>query len=860
MATLMMEQYEKIKEKYNDCILMFRLGDFYEMFNEDAKVASRELELTLTGRASGDGERAPMCGVPFHSADSYISRLVSRGYKVAICEQMEEPTKGVKIVRRDVVKVITPGTLTDTNVLSEKENSYLCCIFANEEKTSICFADASTGELLQTSVEKEKATSEVLNELACFNPKEIILSPYARKLYLSDITKRFNTYIGNIPDEFFVFENCRYIIRERLSMDEKKKESLISLREETISVGATLLYLEEMQKVSIEKLLDLKMYSSEQSVGLDMATRRNLEITGTIRENDKKGSLLWVLDKTKTSMGGRLLRLWLEKPLVNISEIEKRHEGVGELRDDFIRREEIREILDGVYDLKRITGRISLKTVTPRDMLSLKNSVSRLAELKEKLSYFSSDILKEQNENIDPLSDIFELLESAISEDAPAHARDGGIIKKGFSTEVDEYKDARDNGSKWLSDMQAEEREKTGIKNLKVGYNKVFGYYIEVSKGQVSLVPDNYIRKQTLVNGERYITEKLKEIERVLLGAEEKLLKLEIYLFEQIRDELYKNLERLKKTADALSVTDVLSSLALVAERMGYTRPKMTKDGVIKITDGRHPVVEKVLKDEMFVPNDTYLDTDENRMMLITGPNMAGKSTYMRQVAVISLMAQAGSFVPAKEASLSVVDNIFTRVGASDDLGAGQSTFMVEMNEVSNILKSATKNSLIIFDEIGRGTSTFDGLSIAWAVAEFVLNKENIGAKTLFATHYHEMTELEESLSGIKNYSVAVKKRGEDITFLRKIVRGSADGSYGIEVAALSGVPKVVLSRAREILNSLEAGERTEVKYDKTEVVKEDSTLAEAIKEELENMDVTTYTPIEALNKLYELSAKAKEI
>lgn len=866
-VTPMMKQYEEIKAKYADCILMFRLGDFYEMFNDDAKIASRELELTLTGRASGGGERAPMCGVPFHSADSYISRLVSRGYKVAICEQMEDPSAAKDIVRRDVIKVITPGTLTDTNVIAEKENNFLACVYSDGEVTSLAFADASTGELMATVIEKEEAAEEVLNELACFNPNEIIFSPYARKLYYSAVTARFEIYSGAVADEFFVFENCRYALKEELELKENQAEQMEENRAYVISVGAILLYLKEMQKVSTSKLCDLKLYSIEQNVGLDMATRRNLEISATMRDKDKRGSLLWVLDKTKTSMGGRLLKQWLEKPLVNIVEIQKRHLGVGELKDNMMRREELIELLDGVYDLKRIIGRISLKSVSPRDLLALRDSAARLPAIKQKLASFTSDILKKQNENIDALEDIYALLSSAISDEAPVYARDGGIIKKGFNEEVDKYQSAKEESSKWLEDIQSEEREKTGIKTLKVGYNKVFGYYIEVSKGQTSQVPNYYVRKQTLVNGERYITDKLKEIEDIIIGAEDKLLKLEIYLFEQIRNHLYENLERLKRTADAIAVIDVLSSLAFVAERQNYCMPEMVKGGEIEITDGRHPVVEKVLKDEMFVPNDTKLDTEQNRLMIITGPNMAGKSTYMRQVALISLMAQAGSFVPATSAKLCVVDNIFTRVGAADDLASGQSTFMVEMNEVSNILKSATKDSLVIFDEIGRGTSTFDGLSIAWAVAEFVADKKKIGAKTLFATHYHEMTELEESAEGIKNYCVAVKKRGDDVTFLRKIIRGCADGSYGIEVAALAGVPKEVLSRAKQILKGLEEnGDAPEAKKNKNALSSAEGQMSlesfetNEIIAELADMDVTTYTPIEALNKLYELSGKAKKM
>ncbi len=864
-VTPMMQQYEEIKKKYSDCILMFRLGDFYEMFNEDAKVASKELELTLTGRASGNGERAPMCGVPFHSADSYISRLVGRGYKVAICEQLEDPTATKNIVARDVIRVVTPGTLTDEKVLKEKENNFLSCVYAVEGETALAFSDVSTGELLATTIKGENLLDGVLNELACFSPKEVVLSPYADKLYKSEIRKRFNTYIPLSIDEYYVKESCSYIIQKELSVSNEASNSLSQSEALMVCVGAILLYMREMQKTSAGKICDLKIYEPKQCVGLDMATRRNLEIVETMRDKEKRGSLLWVLDKTKTSMGGRLLKQWVEKPLINIEQIRRRHESVGELKDNIIARDELLELFDGVYDLKRIIGRIGLSTISPRDMLSLKESARRLPGIKEKLKSFNSSLICAQSDNIDELVDIYDLLESAIDENAPVYARDGGIIKKGFNSTADEYREAKENGSDWLAQIQAEEREKTGIKTLKVGYNKVFGYYIEVSKGQVSLVPDTYIRRQTLVNGERYITEKLKEIENIIIGAQDKLLNLEIYIFEQIKKTLYDNLERLKKTADAIAVLDVLCSLAYVAERQNYCMPEMIESGEIQITDGRHPVVEKMVRDEIFVPNDTTLDTSDNRLMIITGPNMAGKSTYMRQVALISLMAQIGSFVPATSARLGIVDNIFTRVGAADDLASGQSTFMFEMSEVSNILKNATKNSLIIFDEIGRGTSTFDGLAIAWAVAEFVADKKKLGANTLFATHYHEMTELESKLDGIKNYHVAVKKRGEEITFLRKIIKGCADGSYGIEVAALAGVPKEVLQRAKKILGGLEMREAGGDAPKKSQSEKSEQNSFGGIFEnemisELRDMDVTTYTPIEALNKLYELSNKAKQL
>ncbi|MBQ4159292.1 MAG: DNA mismatch repair protein MutS [Clostridia bacterium] len=862
-TTPMMEQYEQIKAQYEDCILFYRLGDFYEMFNEDALIASKELELTLTGRNSGGGERAPMCGVPFHSADSYIARLVGKGYKVAICEQTEDPATTKGLVKRDVIRIITPGTVTDTAVLDDKKNNFLSCIYYSEGEIALVFADITTGELFATKL-KESQENALLSELSSFAPTEIIFSPAAQEKLMAKIALRHDVYMGAKENELFDYATAKQTV---LNAWQVQTLGAVDLTENDIlvcAVGGALRYLFDTQKMQLSKIFSLKVYQIIEYMGIDYNTRRNLELTESMRDKAKRGSLLWVLDKTKTSMGGRLLHQWIDKPLISKDEIESRLSGVEELKGSLVLRDELREIFDGVYDITRIINRISLGSANPRDMLSLKQSLSRLPELKEKLSGCASEIVVRQNRDIDALQDVYTLLEQSIDEEAPAIARDGGIIKKGYHAEIDELRLAETEGKNWLADVQAHEREVTGIKTLKVGYNKVFGYYIEVSKGQVGAVPDYYIRKQTLTNGERYITPKLKEIEDIILGGKDRLLRLELHLFEQIKNCIAGELDRLRQTANAISVLDVLASLAEVADKNGYTKPIIDTDGRIEIKDGRHPVVEKMLKNELFVPNDTILDTDESRLCILTGPNMAGKSTYMRQVALITLMAQIGSFVPAGEAHIGIVDKIFTRVGASDDLSTGQSTFMLEMTEVSAILAGATKNSLVIFDEIGRGTSTYDGLSIAWAVAEYVLSKKKIGAKTLFATHYHEMTTLEEKESGVKNYSIAVKKRGDSITFLRKIIPGGADRSYGIEVAALAGVPNEVTGRAKEILKMLES-ESDEFKPRSNAAAAPEygmqMSLGESVlAEELRRLDVTTLTPIEALNKLYELANKAKEM
>ena len=869
--TPMMKQYEEIKAKHNDCILFFRMGDFYEMFNDDAIKASRELEIVLTGRSAGEDTKAPMCGVPFHSANSYIAKLVSKGYKVAVCEQIQDASEAKGLVERDVVRIITPGTVLDTSLLDEKSNNYLGCVFADEGITALVFADISTGEIYATKILSENK-NEVLNEIARYSPKEILLNYDAKISYEKILSERFGCYVNNLDNEAFAFSAAYEKIMHELDLDDIADINLAGENSVISAAGAVIEYLTDTQKSSLFRALDLIFYQTEQYVDIDVSTRRNLEITETMRDKAKKGSLLWVLDKTRTSMGGRMLKQWVEKPLISPAGISFRQNGVSELLGNMPVRNDIGENLSRVFDIARLINRISLGSATPRDMLSLRESLKRLPELKQCLAGFNSDILKKQMQELDVMADICELLECAVSDEPPVNLRDGGVIKDGYDTRVDEYRNAMSEGTSWLAQIQESEREATGIKTLKVGFNKVFGYYIEVSAGQAKNVPEHYVRKQTLTNGERYITQKLKDIESVIIGAEERLLRLEVHLFEELRTKVASQIERLRKTANAVAVVDVLISFAEVAEQYNYTMPAVDYSGKIIIKDGRHPVVEKMLKSDLFVPNDTMLDEKDNRLCVITGPNMAGKSTYMRQVALIVLMAQIGSFVPAQSAQIGVVDKIFTRVGASDDLSSGQSTFMVEMNEVANILSNATKNSLIIFDEIGRGTSTYDGLSIAWAVVEHVSDKKKIGAKTLFATHYHELTELEDKLDGVKNYCVAAKKRGDDVTFLRKIIRGGADGSYGIEVAAIAGVSGDVIRRAKQILKSLEESDINRTDNVKMKIKAADKSEADdaqigfesinnnIIIEELKRMDITTYTPIEALNMLNGLINRAREL
>ena len=859
-VTPMMQQYLKTKEEYPDCILFYRLGDFYEMFFDDAIKASRELEITLTGKDCGLSERAPMCGVPFHSASVYIAKLIERGFKVAICEQVEDPKLAKGIVKREVIRVVTPGTVVDEELLDEKTNNYLAVIYGEKGGYGFAVSDISTGEIYTTQFTGD---DEALSEIARYEPKEILINADAMQRIGGQIELRFHVTPDECTDEFFENDYYESKILNQFSKASLDEIGIAGKKYAMYAVGAMLTYLEHTQKTSLAYLNTITAYELNQYMDLDINTRRNLEITETMRDKTKRGSLLWVLDYTQTSMGARLLKQWVEKPLINPLEINKRLYSVKELSDNIMLRDELAGVLSDMRDISRIISRVSLGTVTPRDFVALKTTLLKLPELEYTLSSVKSPMLSEMKKDFDLMEDVADLLSRGIADEPPALLRDGDVIKEGFNEEIDNLRLAMRDGKSWLAAVENEEKEKTGISKLKVGYNKVFGYYIEVTKSFIKDVPDYYIRKQTLANCERYITPKLKEIENTILGASERVLSLEAHVFEEIRAAVANEIERLKRAATIIAKTDVLLSLATAAAKNNFTMPEISDNGKIEIKDGRHPVVERMLKGSMFVPNDTTLNTDGDRMLIITGPNMAGKSTYMRQVALITLMAQIGSFVPASSARIGIVDKIFTRVGASDDIASGQSTFMLEMNEVSHILKNATANSLIILDEIGRGTSTFDGLSIAWAVVEYIHNKRKIGAKTLFATHYHELTDLEEELDGVKNYRIAVKKRGDDITFLRKIVRGGTDDSYGIEVAALAGVPKEVINGAKKILGKIENDEvvieHKAKPIEETNQIGFGDTVASEIADELRTMDVTTFTPIEAMNKLFELSNKAKE-
>jgi len=865
--TPMMQQYLDIKEKYSDCILFFRLGDFYEMFFEDAETASRELEITLTGRNCGLDERAPMCGVPFHSAESYISRLIKKGYKVAICEQVEDPSKAKGLVDRQVVKVITPGTVIDSSTLDEKKNNYLMCIYKKGYYFGLSVTDISTGELYSTQISWGNTFNKLMDEIAKYSPAEIIANPelVGDKKLLAQIRTRCGAFISPCGDHYFTRENVRDRLADRFKNNEILSESFSFA---AFSAAALLQYLEETQKAALKHIQTLNLYRIDEYMVLDSFTRRNLELTETMREKSRKGTLLWVLDRTMTSMGGRTLRKWIEQPLIRIDDINDRLDAVAELTDKFMVRSEIREILKKVYDIERLMSRIILGNVNGRDLISLKSSLGRVPGIRTLLEDCSSSLIKRKLEQLDPLEDIYELIDKSIEEEPPVTIREGNIIKKGYNEEVDRLREASTKGKVWIAELENRERARTGIKNLRISYNKVFGYYIEVTKSNLSLVPEDYIRKQTLVGCERYITDELKKIEDTILGAEEKVVQLEYDLFMEIKGRIVNEVERIKNTASALSEIDALCSLAEVADRENYCKPDVNTNDVINIKDGRHPVVEKMLGQGEFVPNDVYLDLDENRISIITGPNMAGKSTYMRQTALIVLMAQIGSFVPASFAQIGITDRIFTRVGASDDLAAGQSTFMIEMSEVANILRNASERSLIILDEIGRGTSTFDGLSIAWAVIEYISSGQ-LGSRTMFATHYHELTELEGKIKGIKNYCIAVEEKGEDIIFLRKIKRGGADGSYGIQVARLAGVPQPVIDRAKEILAELEDADiskketRTrrgrkpiEGQIDIFETLGASRVDSEIINE-LKSIDISSITPIDAMNILYRLQKKA---
>ena len=864
--TPMMKQYLEIKKEYQDTILMFRLGDFYEMFFEDAKTASRELELVLTGRDCGQKERAPMCGVPFHSVDSYIARLVSRGYKVAICEQTEDPATAKGIVKRDVIRVLTPGTVIESSMLDESKNNFLCSIWLNGKSAGVCFADVSTGELSLTQLDSKSVGNEVVNELGRYMPTEI---RYNSAVVKDDkirefIKNRIECTADSIDEEKVNVDYCRQIITNHF------KKSLTELGieesdEAICALGATIDYLTEVQKSGLDNIREIDFYSENQFMKIDFSSRRNLELTETMRNRERRGTLLWVLDKTKTAMGKRLVRNWIEQPLVNLAKITKRHNAVNELFSDSVLLDNETAAISDVSDMERLMARIVYETANAKELRSLLSTIRLLPDIKSGISECKSALLGETCKNIDLLNDVAELIDSAIQEDPPFTVREGDMIKDGFNAELDELRDIVHNGKGYIAAIQQTEQEKTGIKKLKIGYNRVFGYYIEVPNAFKELVPEEYIRKQTLANCERYITSELKDLESKVLGAQERIVKLEYEIFVQVRGKVADELYRIQKTAHAVATVDALCSFARVALQNDYTCPIMTDGNEIIIKDGRHPVVEKMMKDTPFVPNDTILDCKENRCAIITGPNMAGKSTYMRQVALIVLMAQCGSFVPASSAQIGLVDSIFTRVGASDDLASGQSTFMVEMSEVANILKNATKNSLLIFDEIGRGTSTFDGMSIARAVLEYTADPKKLGAKTLFATHYHELTELENEIDGTKNYNISVKKRGDDITFLRRIVRGGADGSYGIEVAKLAGVPNTVVNRAKDILKELEEKGavtviRTVEKNDDDMQISFASNEGNEIVDELKTIDINTLTPIEALQKLYELKNRADRL
>mgnify|MGYP002559619446 FL=1 len=863
----MMQRYLETKKEYEDCILFYRLGDFYEMFFDDAITASRELELTLTGKDCGQEERAPMCGIPHHAAEIYVSRLIAKGYKVAICEQLEDPKKTKGIVKRGVIRVVTPGTLVDSNMLEERKNNYIMSIFKTGIYFGISVCDISTGEFYSAEIKEQNNFPTLLDEIARYTPSELVVNSMMANCEeeMSKIKERFeNVYVTKFNDKFFKTELNNIDLRFNIVDNEGKK--LENIKEKTLivaSINALVEYIEETQKTSLDHINKITIYNLSKYMALDINARRNLELTEKMRDKSKKGTLLWVLDKTSTSMGGRLLRRWLNDPLIDVKEINKRLNAVKELKDDLMLRGEIIENLKKVYDIERLAGKMAYGNANARDMVTLKNSLMKLPEVKQILTNCKSELLRELYENLDELQDIYQLIETSIVDDPPMTIKDGGIIKLGYDEEIDKLKTAQTEGKNWLIALEAEEKEKTGIKNLKIGFNKVFGYFIEVTKSNLDQVPERYIRKQTLTNAERYITEELKNLENQILGAEEKVVNLEYDAFVQIRELIAKNVVRLQKTSEVVSSLDVISSFAQVAEDMNYCMPEVNSEGQIDIKGGRHPVIEKILGAGSFVENDTYLDKEENRLAIITGPNMAGKSTYMRQVALITLMAQVGSFVPATSAKIGVVDKIFTRVGASDDLSMGQSTFMVEMMEVANILNEATSNSLVILDEIGRGTSTYDGLSIAWAVAEYIADKEKCGAKTLFATHYHELTELENKLEGIKNYSIAVKEKGEDIIFLRKIVEGGTDESYGIHVARLAGVPKIVTKKANEILRSLERKNiltgKKEEKQDKKQVEGQfdmyNYKLAE-IAHEIDKINLNELTPIDALNTLVRIKEK----
>ena len=876
--TPMMQQYMAIKEQYKDCILFYRLGDFYEMFYDDALTASRELEITLTGKNCGQEERAPMCGVPYHAVDAYLNKLVAKGYKVAICEQAEDPKQAKGIVKREVIRIVTPGTNLSQQALDEGRNNYLMCLVYDNNQFGLAITDISTGDFYTTEVATLK---ELYDEIHRFSPSEIICNDsfYMSGASLDDFKDRLHVSVSTLDTWYMDEAVSVQKIKEHFKVASLDGLGLADFPSGTLAVGALLLYLYETQKNTLDNLTKITPYRSGGYMIIDSATNRNLELIETLREKQKKGSLLWVLDKTKTAMGARLMRNWIEQPLIEKKKITARQDAVEELYNDMITREEIREYLNAVYDLERLVTRISYRTANPRDLIAFKTSLGMIPPVKQLLSQAKSTELKEIDERMDCLEDIYDLIEKSIQDEPPIMIREGGMIKEGYNEDVDKFRLSRTEGKTWLAELEAREKEKTGIKNLRVRYNKVFGYYLEVTNSYKELVPEDWTRKQTLANAERYITPELKELEDMILGAEDKLSALEYDLYCEVRDSIGEQVVRIQETAKAIAHLDVLASLACVAQSNDYVRPSINTKGVIDIQGGRHPVVEKMNNNQMFIDNDTYLDNKNHRISIITGPNMAGKSTYMRQSALIVLMAQIGSFVPAKSANIGIVDRIFTRVGASDDLASGQSTFMVEMTEVANILRNATSRSLLILDEIGRGTSTIDGLSIAWAVVEHISNPKLLGAKTLFATHYHELTELEGKLDSVNNYCIAVREQGDDIIFLRKIIRGGADKSYGIQVARLAGVPDSVIDRAKEIASWLEETDVTDkaknlqvrTSAKKKEAVREAAPAEKQMSlfdiypadhpvlKELAGLDVSNMTPIQALNTLYELQKRLKE-
>ena len=869
----MMQEYVKTKEEYKDCILLYRLGDFYEMFFEDALTASKELEITLTGKDCGLEERAPMCGVPFHSVETYINRLIEKGYKVAICEQVEDPKKAKGLVKREVVRIVTPGTTLDATSLDETKNNYLMSIVYIEDHFGCAIADITTGDCFLTELDKAQ---KLLDEINKFTPAEIICNEsfLMSGVDTEDLKNRLGICIFSQEPWYFDDELCRKTLKEHFHVNSLEGLGIEEFESGVLAAGALFLYLQETQKTALSHMAGIRPYSAEKYMLIDSSSRRNLELVETLREKQKRGSLLWVLDKTKTAMGARTLRSYVEQPLIDQEEIENRLSAIEELNEHPMLRDEIREYLQPVYDLERLISRISYKSANPRDMIAFASSLEMLPHIKQVMKEFSSPVLKQLEEEMDSLLDISGLIKKAIVDEPPLAQKDGGIIREGYNEDVDKFRRSRTDGKKWLSELEARERERTGIRTMKIKYNRVFGYSLEITNAFKDQVPDNYIRKQTLTNAERYITQELKDLEDLILGAEDKLYALEYELFCEVRDKVGAEVVRIQKTAKAVAAIDVLASLSLVAQRNNYVRPKINNTGVIDIKNGRHPVVEQMIENDMFIANDTYLDSQKKRISIITGPNMAGKSTYMRQTALIVLMAQIGSFVPAEKANIGIVDRIFTRVGASDDLASGQSTFMVEMTEVANILRNATSKSLLILDEIGRGTSTFDGLSIAWAVVEHISNTKLCGAKTLFATHYHELTELEGKISGVNNYCIAVKEKGDDIVFLRKIVKGGADKSYGIQVAKLAGVPDTVIQRAKELVEELSDADITaavkdltapkkkqKIQYDQVDMAQMslfDTVQDNDIIDEIKGLEIGNLTPMEALNILYNLQNKIK--